>query len=67
MAQDQAQRVSLRQEGAPQGQDLARRKRCEVEVMHELIDGCEAGKVCTIDSILLQHTAKTTCVPAFKE
>ena len=67
MAQGQAQRVLLREEGAPQGQDLTRRKRCEVEIMHELIDSCEAGQVCTIDSILLQHTAKTTCVPAFEE
>lgn len=39
MAQSQAQHVSLRQEGVPQGQDLTPRKRCEVEVMHELI-GC---------------------------
>ena len=63
----QAQRVSLGKEGAPQGQDLARRKGCEVEVLHEIIGQCEHDEVCTVDSILLQDARKSTCVPGFEE
>ena len=63
----QAQRVSLGKEGVPQGQDLARRKGCEVEVLHEIIGQCEHDQVCTVDSILLQDARKSTCVPGFEE
>ena len=54
MAHMQEPRASLGKEGVPQGQDLPGGKRCEVEVLHELIGACEHGQVCTVDAILLE-------------
>ena len=67
MAHMQEPRASLGKEGVPQGQDLPGGKRCEVEVLHELIGACEHGQVCTVDAILLQDARESTCVPAFEE
>ena len=67
MAHMQEPRASLGKERAPQGQDLPRGKRCQVEVLHELIGACEHGQVCTVHAILLQDARESTHVPAFEE
>ena len=67
MAHMQEPRASLGKERAPQGQDLPRGKRCQVEVLHELTGACEHGQVCTVHAILLQGARESTRAPAFEE